>query len=83
MISQQPFRTDLKRKEGLAACMSQSVTHVRFTEDTQMSNWNVPKFTEGRYVRLQLESSTFLHFAQVFLVIEFDRYQRCLMPGIL
>jgi hypothetical protein len=65
MISQQPFRTDLRGKDGLAASMSQSVAHVRFTEDTQMSNWDVPKFTEGRYVRLQLERSTFLHFAQI------------------
>ena len=65
MISQQPFRTDLRGKEALDASMSQSVAHIRFTEDTQMSNWDVPKFTEGRYVRLQLESSTFLHFAQI------------------
>lgn len=46
MISQQPFRTDLRGKEALDASMSQSVAHIRFTEDTQMSNWDVPKFTE-------------------------------------
>ena len=30
-----------------------------------MSNWKVPKFTVGRYIRVHLAGTTFLHFAQV------------------
>ena len=65
MISQLPFRDDLQGKQGLIACLSQSVAHVRFSEDSRLSNWNAPKFTLGQYVRLQLEGSNFLHFAQI------------------
>ena len=65
MISQLPFQDDLKGRDGLVACLSQSVAHVRFSADSRLSNWNVPKFALGRYVRLQLEGSNFLHFAQI------------------
>mmetsp|Transcript_39003 Transcript_39003/g.70250 ORF Transcript_39003/g.70250 Transcript_39003/m.70250 type:complete len:1144 (+) Transcript_39003:1488-4919(+) len=64
MISQFPF-PNLEGKEGLDACFNQSVATVRFAEDRRMSNWNVPTFTVGRYVRVQLEDTNFLHFAQI------------------
>ncbi|KAL7538516.1 hypothetical protein ACHAXR_008608 [Thalassiosira sp. AJA248-18] len=65
MISQHPFPRDLEGRLGLDACLDQSVAKVRFSEDQRLTNWTVPKFTVGRYVRLQLESSNFLHFAQI------------------
>lgn len=65
MISQLPFSDDLEGKEGLDACLNQSVAKVRLSEDKRMSHWNVPKFTFGRYVRIQLEGTNFLHFAQI------------------
>ena len=65
MISQFPFPNGLEGKEGLDACLNQSVASVRLVEDKRMSNWNVPHFTVGRYVRIQLEGSNFLHFSQL------------------
>lgn len=65
MISQHPFPEDARGKEGLDACLEKSVAMVRLVHDRRMSNWEVPPFSVGRYVRIQLESSSFLHFAQL------------------
>mmetsp|Transcript_3307 Transcript_3307/g.7376 ORF Transcript_3307/g.7376 Transcript_3307/m.7376 type:complete len:245 (+) Transcript_3307:2904-3638(+) len=65
MISQNPFPDDLEGKEDLDACLNQSVAKVRFVDDKMMNHWIVPKFTVGRYVRVQLEGTNFLHFAQI------------------
>ncbi|KAL7554918.1 hypothetical protein ACHAWF_018473 [Thalassiosira exigua] len=66
MISQFPFpNEDLEGKESLDACMKLSVAKIRLTEDTRMSHWEVPKYITGRYVRVQLEDTNFLNFAQL------------------
>ena len=65
MVSQFPFPDQPDGKEGLKECLRQSVAKVRFTKDTRMSNWDVPPFCVGRYVRIQLEGTNFLHFAQL------------------
>ena len=57
--------SDDDAKESLNMCLEQSVAKVRFVDDKQMSNWDVPPFTTGRYVRVQLEGNSFLHFAQL------------------
>lgn len=65
MISQFPFSDKLEGKEGLTASIKQSLARVRFTTDRRMSNWNIPSYTVGRYLRVQLEGTNFLHFAQL------------------
>ena len=65
MISQFPFPNKLEGKEGLAASLKQSEASIRFTEDQRLSNWIIPTYTVGRYLRVQLEGTNFLHFAQL------------------
>ena len=65
MISQFPFASDLEGEPSIDECLKQSVATVRLTKDQRCSIWNVPKFTVGRYVRIQLEDTNFLHFAQL------------------
>ena len=63
MISQHPFPKDAGR-DSLYTSLDQS-TKIRFVEDRRMNIWTVPAYTKGRFVRIQLEGTNFLHFAQL------------------
>ena len=76
MISQFPFASDLEDEPSIDKCLKQSVATVRLTKDQRCNIWNVPKFTTGRYVRIQLEDTNFLHFAQ----IEVFGHENCETP---
>ena len=65
MVSQFPFPTELSGQECLDAGLAQSVAKIRLTQNRKMSNWNVPRFTRGRHVRVQLDGTSSLHFAQL------------------
>ena len=79
MVSQFPFPTELVGRESLDAGLAQSVAKIRLTENRMMSNWDVPRFTRGRYVRVQLEGSSFLHVAQL-QVFAFNNTSTCTSP---
>ena len=64
MISTDPFQ-NFTGSMSLKTALKQSVAKVRFTEDMRLSTWRCPRNTLGRYVRVQIESVTFLHLAQV------------------
>ena len=63
MISQHPFPEDAGR-DSLYTSLDQS-TKVRFVLSRRMNSWTVPAYTKGRFVRIQLEGTNFLHFAQL------------------
>jgi len=66
MISQHPFPKDAGR-DSLYTSLDQS-TKVRFAREAnkrRMNSWTVPAYTKGRFVRIQLEGTNFLHFAQL------------------
>ena len=42
-----------------------AIAKIRFTENQRVSSWKCPANCQGRYVRLQLESYTFLNIAQL------------------
>ena len=64
MISQHPFPEDAGR-DSLYTSLDQSIAKVRFGLGRRMNSWTVPAYTKGRFVRIQLEGTNFLHFAQL------------------
>lgn len=62
--------TQLQKKGGfnmLFAMILKCLMLVRFDKIARASEWSVPLGDEivGRYVRIQLEATTFLHFAEL------------------
>jgi hypothetical protein len=64
MVGKDPFQTGANAivlKESLRA----AVCKCRFTEDKRASTWRCPAQTQGRYVRVQLETYNSLSIAEV------------------
>ena len=64
MVSESPFE---KTTGGanLSNSFSASVARKKFTAVKRRTTWLLPVNTIGRYVRVQLESTNYLHFAQL------------------
>ncbi|KAL3662934.1 hypothetical protein V7S43_011880 [Phytophthora oleae] len=64
-VSEFPFK-DLEGKEGLRAAKVQSSAFELFRINKRMTEWILPTAnTVGQFVRVQLQSKNFLHFAEV------------------
>ncbi|KAE8894166.1 hypothetical protein PF003_g21870 [Phytophthora fragariae] len=64
-VSEFPFK-DLEGKEGLRAAKVQSSAFELFRTNKRMTEWILPTAnTVGQFVRVQLQSKNFLHFAEV------------------
>lgn len=63
-ISQTPFPGDASQA-GLSANISHAKEKKRFYKHGRHSKFELPFGTIGRYVRVQLESFTYLHVAQI------------------
>ena len=64
LIGRDPFDKQLNQV-GMKNNLRDSVAKVKFTENQRMSSWHPPASTQGRYVRLQLESFEQLCVAEV------------------
>ena len=53
------------REDSLDAALNMAESARRFTLDTRCTEWACPAMTIGRYVRVQLEETNFLHIAQL------------------
>ncbi len=71
IISESPFDTNIGESSLRAAC-NNSTTRKRVTEQQQRqcSRWICPKFTRGRYIRIQSEGFGWLNLSQA-------RYEIC------
>lgn len=64
MISREPLSTK-EGKIGMNDSLRDSVAKMRFTENQRMSSWQLPKNSQGRYVRVQLELFETLSLAEI------------------
>jgi alpha-tubulin suppressor-like RCC1 family protein/Ca2+-binding EF-hand superfamily protein len=64
MLGREPFDKQLNQV-GIKNNIRDAVAKVKFTENQRMSTWHTPANTQGRYVRLQLESYEALCVAEV------------------
>ena len=74
IVSSDRFPDD--REEGLDSALEQADCARKFTENVRCSEWVVPVNTTGRYVRVQLETKNFLHFAQLEVFGNWGRARR-------
>ncbi len=63
MLSDTPFSDDIGERSLRAACEN-STTRKRIAERRHCSKWICPKFTQGRYVRIQMEGFGCLSLSQ-------------------
>ena len=64
MVAQQPYSGD-SGGGSLMSALDHSVARMKLTKDSKVTIWRVPENVAARYVRLQLEGFSFLHFAQI------------------
>ena len=64
IVSQSPF-PKTEGRESLNASLHQSNAKIRISTNKRLNCWDVPKYTFGRFIRIQLEDTNFLHFSQV------------------
>ena len=63
MISASPFEKGTGG-DNLSGSFNMAVARKKFTAVKRRTTWSLPVNTVGRYVRVQLESTNYLHFAQ-------------------
>ena len=63
MISASPFEK-ATGGSNLSDSFNRSSARKKFTAVKRRTKWSLPVNTVGRYVRVQLESTNYLHFAQ-------------------
>jgi hypothetical protein len=63
-IGQDPFDPD-PGQVSLTNAKTSAIAKIRITENLRVSSWKCPANCQGRYIRLQLESYTFLNIAQL------------------
>ena len=64
MVSESPFEKSTGGA-NLSKAFNCSVARKKFTAVKRRTTWTLPVNTTGRYIRVQLESTNYLHFAQL------------------
>lgn len=64
MVSQSPFGEGIGSR-ALERAFKVSVARKKFTNMRRKVEWELPTNTVGRYVRIQLDKTNYLHFAQL------------------